>query len=202
VVRDSAGEGNWVLRFDFRGRMGIVGVENHTRSYFDPAETASFRFTKMERSPLSTKRQDVRMDRQARRWTGTGRNAGGAMPTDAPLDELSFIFFLRTLRLANGDSYNFTRHYDPSRNPVRVRVIGRGLIRVPAGDFQAIEVEMRVQDPNHYGREGVIQIHFTDDARHVPIRLESQIPVAGRMVLSLESLTATCGAAPGNRVAE
>src|SRR5215213_7935658 len=47
VARDSASEGNWVLRFDFRGRMGIVGVENHTRSYFDPAETASFRFTKM-----------------------------------------------------------------------------------------------------------------------------------------------------------
>ncbi|HET7461858.1 MAG TPA: DUF3108 domain-containing protein [Longimicrobium sp.] len=201
VARDSAGEGNWVLRFDFRGRMGIVGVENHTRSYFDPAETASYRFTKMERSPLSTKRQDVRMDRQSRRYTGTGHDAG-VMPTDAPLDELSFIFFLRTLRLAEGDSYDFTRHYDPARNPVRVRVIGRGLIRVPAGDFQAVEVEMRVRDPNHYGREGVIQIHFTDDARHVPIRLESQIPVAGRMVLSLESLGGSCGAAPGGHAAE
>jgi len=195
IARDSAGEGNWVLRFDFRGRMGIVGVENHTRSYFDPAETASFRFTKTERSPLSTKRQDVRMDRQTRRFTATsGRDATGVMPTTAPLDELSFIFFLRTLRLAEGDSYDFTRHYDPARNPVRVRVIGRGLIRVPAGDFQAVEVEMRVRDPNHYGREGVIQIHFTDDARHVPIRLESQIPVAGRMVLSLERLTPACGA--------
>lgn len=192
---DSAGTGAWVLRFDFRGRMGIVGVENHTRSFFNPAETASFRFTKMERSPLSTKRQDVRMDVEARRWTGTGRNAGGAMPTDAPLDELSFIYFLRTLRLAEGDAYNFTRHYDPNRNPVRVRVIGRGLIRVPAGSFRAIEVEMRVRDPNHYDREGVIQIHFTDDERKVPIRLESQIPVAGRMVLSLESLGPTCGAA-------
>lgn len=202
VAHDSASEGAWVLRFDFRGRMGIVGVENHTRSYFDPAETASFRFTKLERSPLSTRRQDVRMDREARRYTATGRDPGGAMPTDAPLDELSFIFFLRTLRLADGDSYDFTRHYDPARNPVRVRVIGRGLIRVPAGDFQAVEVEMRVRDPNHYGREGVIQIHFTDDARHVPIRLESQIPVAGRMVLSLESIGGSCGAAPGNRAAE
>lgn len=202
VARDSADEGSWVLRFDFRGRMGIVGVENHTRSYFDPAETASYRFTKMERSPLSTKRQDVRMDRQARRFTGTGRDATGVMPTGAPLDELSFIFFLRTLRLAHGDGYEFTRHYDPARNPVRVRVIGRGLIRVPAGDFQAVEVEMRVRDPNHYGREGVIQIHFTDDARHVPIRLESQIPVAGRMVLSLESIGGACGAVPGSRAAE
>jgi hypothetical protein len=195
VARDDSAAGAWVLRFDFRGRMGIVGVENHTRSFFNPAETASFRFTKTERSPLSTKRQDVRMDAGTRRWTGTGRNAGGAMATDAPLDELSFIYFLRTLRLGEGDTYNFTRHYDPTRNPVRVRVIGRGLIRVPAGSFQAIEVEMRVRDPNRYGGEGVIQIHFTDDERHVPIRLESQIPVAGRKVLSLEAMTPSCGAA-------
>ncbi|HSU13693.1 DUF3108 domain-containing protein [Longimicrobium sp.] len=183
----------YLLRFDFRGRLGIVGVENHTRSWFDPAETASFHFTKTERSPVSTKRQDVRMDVRARRWTGT--QEGGEMTTAAPLDELSFVFFLRTLRLAEGDSYTFARHYDTARNPVRVRVIGRGRIRVPAGEFNAVEVEMRVRDAHHYNREGVIQFHFTDDPRHVPLRIESQIPVAGRMVLSLEAMTATCGGA-------
>jgi hypothetical protein len=188
------GKPAWLLRFDFRGRLGIVGVENHTRSWFDPAETASFHFTKMEKSPLSTKRQDVRMDVQTHRWSGL-QEQGGDMPTAAPLDELSFVYFLRTLRLADGDSYTFTRHYDTARNPVRVRVIGRGRIRVPAGEFQTIEVEMRVRDPRHYDREGVIQFHFTDDARRIPVRMESQIPVAGRMVLSLESLTATCGGA-------
>jgi len=196
AVDADAGSGAWVLRFDFRGRMGIVGVENHTRSWFDPAETASFRFTKLERSPVSTQRQEVRMDRAARTWTGGGRDAGGAMHTSAPLDELSFVFFLRTLRLAPGDSYAFDRHYDPARNPVRVRVIGRGPLRVPAGELPAVEVEMRVRDAHHYDREGVIRIHFTDDARHLPLRLESRIPVAGRMVLSLEALTPSCGAGP------
>jgi hypothetical protein len=188
------GRGVWLMRFDFRGRLGIFGVENHTRSWFDPAETASFHFTKVERSPVSTKRQDVRMDVQAHRWSGM-QEAGGEMPTEAPLDELSFVYFLRTLRLADGDSYTFTRHYDSARNPVRVRVIGRGRIRVPAGEFNTIEVEMRVRDARHYDREGVIQFHFTDDARRIPIRIESAIPVAGRMVLSLEAITATCGGA-------
>lgn len=186
------GRGMYLLRFDFRGRMGIFGVENHTRSWFDPAETASIHFTKVERSPVSTRRQDVRMDVQTRRWSGM-QEQGGEMPTAAPLDELSFVYFLRTLRLANGDEYSFTRHYDTARNPVRVRVIGRGRIRVPAGEFNVIEVEMRVHDARHYNREGVIQFHFTDDARRIPIRMESAIPVAGRMVLSLEAITATCG---------
>lgn len=188
--------GSWLMSFDFRGRMGPIVVENHTRSWFDPAETASTRFTKTERSPLSTRHEDVRMDRATRRWTGGAQQPGGAMPTGAPLDELSFIFFLRTLRLDDGDSFGFTRHYDTTRNPIRVRVLGRGPLAVAAGRFQAVQVEMRVRDPRQYGGEGVILIHLTDDARHLPLRIESRIPRAGRMVLTLEALTPTCGAGP------
>jgi hypothetical protein len=194
AVDADAASGGWLMRFDFRGRMGPVGVENHTRSWFDPGETASVRFTKMERSPISTRRQDVRMDARTRRWTGTEEN--GAMPTGSPLDELSFVYFLRTLRLADGDAYSFDRHYDAARNPVRVRVVGRGALRVPAGDFPAVQVEMRVRDAHHYDREGVILIHFTDDARRIPLRMESRLPLAGRVVLSLEAITPTCGAGP------
>ncbi|MDB4950349.1 MAG: hypothetical protein JWM27_2998 [Gemmatimonadetes bacterium] len=197
VERDeAAGAGSWLLRFDFRGRVGLLRVENHTRSWFDPAETASVRFTKNERSPFSTRREDVHMDRAARRWTGMKDEPGGAMPTGAPLDELSFIFFLRTLRLDDGDHYSFTRHYDTSRNPIVVRVLGRGTVKVPAGRFRTVQVEMRVRDPHQYGGEGVILIHFTDDAHHVPLRIDSRIPRAGHVTLALEALSATCGAAP------
>ena len=114
------------------------------------------------------------------------------MPTGAPVDELSFIFFIRTLRLAPGDSYTLARHYDATRNPVRIRVVGRGPMRVPAGTFQTIEVEMRVTDPAHYRGEGVIRLHLSDDARRIPVRIESAIPRAGRMVLSLESGAGGC----------
>jgi hypothetical protein len=197
AVEADGASGAWLLRFDFRGRVGPVVVENHSRSWFDPAETASFRFTRTERSPFSSSRDDVRMDRATRRWTGGEEGPGGAMPTAAPLDELSFIYFLRTLRLADGDGQSFTRHYDSTRNPVVVRVLGRGAVRVPAGEFPAVRVEMRVRDPRQYGGEGVIRIHFTDDARRIPLRIESRIPRAGQMVLSLAALTPSCGADPG-----
>ena len=180
-----------LLRFDFRGRVGPAGIEDHSRSWFDPATRGSRRFTKRERTPLTSRDEDVQMDPSTRRWTAAG-GRGGAMSTDAPLDELSFIYFVRTLRLAPGDSYTLTRHYDAARNPVRVRVVGRGPIRVPAGVFQTIEVEMRVIDPVRYRGEGVVQLHFTDDARRILVRTESAIPRAGRMVLSLESGAGGC----------
>lgn len=188
-----------LLRFDFRGRVGPAGIEDHSRSWFDPATRGSRRFTKRERTPLTSRDEDVTMDAATRRWTTpTGR--GGAMSTDAPLDELSFIYYIRTLRLAPGDTYTLTRHYDQARNPVRVRVVGRGPIRVPAGTFQTIEVEMRVIDPVRYRGEGVVQFHFTDDARRILVRTESAIPRAGRMVLSLESGAGGCTPTPSARI--
>jgi hypothetical protein len=187
---DRTPEGAYLLRFDFRGRVGIFGIQDRTRSWFHPSELASSRFTKRERSPISSRDEDVRMDAEARRWQGG--SGGGAMTTGAPLDELSFIYFVRTLPLEPGATYSLARHYDPSRNPVTVRVVGRGTITVPAGRFQAIEVEMRVRDPIRYRGEGVIQLHFTDDARRALVRIESSIPRAGRMVLSLESGSGAC----------
>ena len=185
------GRSAWLLRFDFRGRVGPATVSDQSRSWYDPSAQASVRYTKRERSPLSSVTQDVRMDPGARRWTGADGH-GGAMSTAQPLDELSFIYYLRTLRLNDGDAYTLTRHYEAGRNPVNVRVIGRGRVRVPAGEFQTIEVEMRVRDPGRYGGEGVIQFHFTDDAHRIPVRIESAVPAGGRLVLSLQSGTGTC----------
>jgi hypothetical protein len=185
------GRSVYLLRFDFRGRVGPATVEDHTRSWFDPAELASLRYTKRERTPISSRAQDVRMDWAARRWS-SAPEGGGAMSTASPLDELSFLYFIRTLPLKDGDVYTLTRHYEARRNPVVVTVLGRGPIRVPAGQFTAIEVLMRVKDPARYGGEGVIQLHLTDDARHVPLRIESAVPRAGRMVLSLESGSGGC----------
>lgn len=186
--------GTVLLRFDFRGRVGPAGIEDRSRSWFDTAARGSRRFTKRERTPIASRDEDVRMDASARRWTAAA-GGGGAMPTDTPLDELSFLYFIRTLRLADGDRYDLARHYDAARNPVRVRVVGRGSTDVPAGRFRTIQVEMRVRDPLRYQGEGVIRMHITDDARRVPVRIESNIPRAGRMVLSLESGSGGCGAA-------
>ena len=190
------GRSVYLLRFDFRGRVGPASVEDHTRSWFDPAELASIRYTKRERTPISSRAQDVRMDWAARRWS-SAPEGGGAMSTALPLDELSFLYFIRTLPLDDGGVYTLTRHYEAGRNPVVIRVLGRGPIRVPAGQFTAIEVVMRVKDPARYGGEGVIHLHLTDDARRIPLRIESAVPRAGRMVLSLESGRGGCAVSGG-----
>ena len=181
------GTETYVLHFGFKARLGPVKVSDTTESWLDPRRMASLRFVKREHHPLSSHDEDVALFPDEKRWSSSDGSSGDAM-TSAPLDELSFIYLLRTVPLAIDSTYRFNRHFDAARNPTTVKVLGRESVTVGAGTFDALLVEMRVHDPAHYRGDGVIRIHFTDDARRLPLRIESTIPVAGTALLTLEAL--------------
>ena len=85
------------------------------------------------------------------------------------------------------------RHFDSARNPTVVTVVGRGDVQVAAGRFHAVMVEMRVRDARPYKGEGVIRIAFSDDRCRLILRLESEMPDAGKATLSLVSFTGSQG---------
>lgn len=179
-----------LLTMETRGRVLLVGYEDEARSWLDVRRMASIRYEKEERHPLGSRNEAVRVLLAEGRWEGRG-DEGGPLQTDAPLDELSFIYFLRTLALDVGAEHTFARHFDMDRNPVRVRVLSRESLTVPAGTFEAVEVEMRVRDPRRFenGEEAVIRFHFTDDDRRIPLRIESTAPWVGTVVMTLESVS-------------
>ncbi|MFL5562715.1 MAG: DUF3108 domain-containing protein [Gemmatimonadaceae bacterium] len=181
------GTETWVLHFGFKARLGPVKVSDTTESWLDPRRMASLRFVKRERHPLSSHDEDVALFPEEKRWTAADGTSGDAI-TAAPLDELSFIYLLRTVPLATDSTYQFDRHFDAARNPTVVRVLRRENITVGAGTFATVLVEMRVHDPAHYRGDGVIRINLTDDERRLPVRIESTIPVAGTALLTLEAL--------------
>ncbi|MFL5577985.1 MAG: DUF3108 domain-containing protein [Gemmatimonadaceae bacterium] len=176
----------WVLRFEFRARVGPVRAEDRTESWLDPRSMAALRFHKHERHPLSRHDERVELYPDERRWQGED-GQGGESPTGAPLDELSFMFFLRTLPLAADTVFTFDRHFDAARNPTVVRVVGRETVGTAAGEFRTVKLEMRVRDARRYKGEGVIRINLTDDDRRLPVRIESAMPVIGAAVLTLDA---------------
>ena len=181
------GTETYVLHFGFKARLGPLRVADATASWLDPVRMASLRFVRRERQPFASRDEDVALFPYEQRWSAAdGRS--GANITDAPLDELSFIYLLRTIPLVTDSTYRFNRHFDAARNPTLVRVVRREQLKVGAGTFAAVLVEMRVRDPARYRGEGVIRIHFSDDDRRLPLRIESTLPVAGTAVLTLERL--------------
>jgi len=180
------GTSTYLLRFDSRVRLAIFTGVSNSESWFDPVGKKSLRFVKHERNILN--REDIAVDvyPSEKRWQAKD-GSGGNSPTDSPLDELSFMFFIRTLPLTPGTSYQFDRYFDASRNPVVISIVRREVTATPLGELHTVLVEMHVRDPKHYEGEGIIRINLTDDTCRLPARIESTMPVLGKAIMSLKA---------------
>ncbi len=185
---DVRGVSALLLRFSFNTKIGPLGVSDETWSWIDPARMATLRYEKYERRLLARHAEAVEMDASGEGWhDADGRR--GTTASRTPLDELSFIYALRTLALPLDSTLRLDRHFDAGRNPTLVRFLGYDTLTTPAGTFVTREVEMRVRDVRHYRGEGVIRLSFSDDPCRRPVRIVSEIPDAGRVVLTLVGAT-------------
>jgi uncharacterized protein DUF3108 len=180
------GTSTYRLRFDSRVRVVLFKGVSSSSSWFDPISKSSLRYTKHERNVLSHDDVAVDMYPREKRWASADGN-GGTSPEDSPLDELSFIYFIRTLKLTPGAVYQFDRHFDAARNPVIIRVVRPEVIPTPLGELKTMLVEMRVRDPRHYKGEGVIKLNITIDECRLPARIESTMPIVGKAILTIKS---------------
>ena len=188
---DVRGSEAMVFRFDSRIRYMLVPGRSISSSWFDPARGASLRFTKRESNPLSRHDESFELYPETKSWKSAAGDSGSSV-TSAPLDELSFIYFIRTLALTPRTVYSFDRHFDPARNPVTVNVVRREVVPTPMGELHVLRVDMRVRDPQHYEGEGIIRIHLSDDACKVPVRIESTMPIIGTAILTITAAHSPC----------
>ena len=180
------GTTTWLLHSDMEGRVGPLHATDRTASWLDPVKMTALRFTSRERHIVSKHDDAVDIFAGERRWSAANGMEGETSGA-APLDELSFLYYLRTLPLLADASATVTRHFDVTRNPTVFRVVRREEIEVGAGRFHAIVVEMRVRDTRRYKGEGTITIHLSDDRCRLILQLDSRVPEAGSATLKLTS---------------
>jgi hypothetical protein len=188
---DVRGTKTYLLRFDSRIRIAFLSAVSRSSSWFDPLRGLSLRFFKHEQNPLTRNDESVELYPDQKEWKSASGEVSPS-PSSTPLDELSFMYFIRTLPMTPGVTYRFDRHFDQARNPITVSVIRREVIPTPMGELRVILVEMRVRDPRHYKGEGVIRIHLTDDDCRLPARIESTMPVIGTAILTIDSQNSRC----------
>ena len=166
-----------------------------SRSWIDPQSFASLRFTKEEHRPLSSANDSIEIFPAELRWVGL-RGDSGVLASDTPLDELSFIYFLRTLPLVPDTLYSFDRFYDQRRSPTTVQVAQRETVTTPAGTFETVELDMHVKDPALDHGEGTVRVWVSDDRWRLPVRIESAMPGIGTGVFTLTTVVHGATAAP------
>lgn len=177
----------WRLVFEMEAGRGPIRARDRTASWIDPHRFAILRFEKSERHPLSRSEERVRVDVAAGTWHDSAAAGTIAQPlgSDFPLDELSFLYFLRTIPLDRDTTFEVSRHFDAARNPTVIRVRGEEVVETPVGLFRTRVVEMRVRDPKRYRGTGLIRLNLDIAECHVPVRIESRMPVLGTTTLLL-----------------
>lgn len=175
----------WRLVFDMRAARGPIRAVDRTVSWLDPRTFRITRFEKTERHPLSRSEEKVSVDLAAGTWRDDVADRTQPLGSSAPLDELSFIYFLRTLPLDRDTTFEVSRHFDPARNPTVIRVLGEELVETPVGIFRTRIVEMDVRDPKRYRGSGTVRLNIDVADCRVPVRIVSRMPVLGTTTLLL-----------------
>ena len=171
--------------FDVHGRMLFYSVNDHYESWFDTTTMASLRYKQSIDEGSYEKERDYEMypERQSFSENGKPEEPGVGLP----LDDGSFIYFVRTLSLDLGQSYEFNRYFRPDRNPVKLTVLRKERIQVPAGEFNAVVVRPGIKSKGIFSENSNAELWFSDDSLHLMLKMRSGLPF-GTLQLELKDI--------------
>jgi hypothetical protein len=168
--------------FDINGRVLFKRFANHYESWFDTTNIVTLRLS--EKTNDVDKKYEFFPDRKIYIKNGDGiENPSVAMP----LDECSFIYYLRSLPLDVGKTYIVDRYYHADRNPIVVTVLRKEHISVPAGEFDAVVLKPVVQSNGLFSVKGDAEVWLANDASHTLLRLKSKLTL-GTLYLELREI--------------
>lgn len=174
----------WHTQFRVKGGTFFYRVNDLMESWFETATLSSLRFVQdfQEGRRDRERTYEIFPDRQVYTEDGGQENPS----VEFPLDDGSFLYFIRTVPLEIGQSYEFNRYFRPDRNPVTIRVLRRDRINVPAGTFDAIVIQPVIKTKGIFSEGGRAEVWLADDSTRIMVQMKSKLPF-GSLNLYLKS---------------
>jgi hypothetical protein len=186
-IEEIRGRQAWHTAFTVKGGTFFYKVNDRLESWIDTETFASLRHVQ--------DLQEGKRDRERRfeiypdRLVYTENDSEERPTARDPLDDGSFLYFIRTVPLSVGQTYDFPRYFRPDRNPVRVRVLRKESVKVPAGRFAAIVIQPIIKSKGIFSENGQAEIWLSDDDRRIMLQMKSNLSF-GTLNLFLKSYTA------------
>lgn len=192
----------WYTQFRIKGGTFLYKVDDLTESWIDTRSLTSLRLKQLYHE--GGRKRDVVFDMFPERATYSEKGEPELKSVSLPLDEGSFLYFVRTIPLEVGKTYDFDRYFKPDRNPVRLKVLRKEQVRVPAGTFNAIVVQPIIKTTGIFSENGEAQVWLADDPSRMMLQMKSNLSF-GSINLYLKSFrlgqpatARTSGGAPGS----
>lgn len=183
------------LAFEIEGGPFFYKVDDRTVSWLATDPYRSVRFEQVLHEGGYRRHRRYELDHEARTSTredwneDLGAYRPHATERDVPippgaLDEISYLFLIRTLPLEVGRTYSFDDYFEEDGNPVVIRVLRRERVRVRAGTFETVVVRPIIRTAGIFGEAGAGELYITDDERRLIVMLKSRMKM-GELALYL-----------------
>ncbi len=175
------------LAFRTKGGITVFKLDDLQRSWLDARQLFAHRFEqKLNQTGYSRDKTYEFLPGQMRFVNEQNPADTGTLASAIPLDDVSFIYFIRTLPLKVGDVYTAARYFKEDGNPVTVRVLRTERITVPAGEFDAVVVQPIIRTKGLFSEGGEAEVWFSNDARHIPLKVRAKVSIA-TLTMELQS---------------
>ncbi len=169
------GRNAWRVRFSVSGGTFFYKVNDVYESWMDVVTLNSLRYVQdLEQGSRDRERRfEIFPERAVYRETTRGTSDRPSVSD--PLDDGSFLYFIRTVPLEIGRTYTFNRYFRPDRNPVQIRVLRRERVKVPAGEFDAIVIQPIIKTSGIFAEGGQAEIWLSDDSERMMLQMKSRL---------------------------
>jgi hypothetical protein len=158
-------------------------VRDTMQSWTDTATFHSLRFwqDQLISGKQRTKRYEIFPERRV--YVDSGQTEQPSVA--APLDDISFLYFVRTQALEVGTTLELLRHFKPASNPVILKVLRKETIEAAGRKWNTIVVQPIIKTSTMFS-DGGAQVWLSDDPARVIVQINTKVSV-GSITMKLKS---------------
>lgn len=160
--------------FRITGSLLFFKVRDNYESWFDPNTLVSLRYH--QDIDQGTYERDRKYEIFPERGVYQENDKPEVPTVELPLDDGAFLYFLRTIPLEVGKTYSFNRYFKPDRNPVRVTVVRKERVRVPAGEFDAIVLQPKIKSKGIFAEGANAEVWLAEGDGRMMLQMRTRLP--------------------------
>ena len=171
-VYHAVGEGHSNSRYDW-----IFKVRDRYESYFNTSDLQPVKFVRNVNEGKYKKHEEVTFNQQTN--TAITKTGVYKVPENVQ-DVISTMYFARNInydQYKSGDKIPFSMFLDDQVYNIYIHYLGKETIKTKYGKFKAIKLKPLLLKGNIFDGGEKMTIWVTDDANHIPVRIESPILV-------------------------
>ena len=185
-VETVRGRPTWRTLFQVKGGTFFYHVEDRFESWIDTLTLSSLRHVQDINEGSRDRERHFEIFPERQTYLEMEEQKAEQPSVAEPLDDGSFLYFIRTVPLEVGQTYTFQRYFRPDRNPVKITVLRRERVKVPAGEFDAIVISPSIKTKGIFSENGHAELWLSDDANRIILQMKSQLKI-GSLNLYLKS---------------